>query len=69
VLACLAKSPDDRPQTASALRQKLASCADNATWTEDSRRRWWESHADSLREQPTKISDAATLAVDLGQGR
>ena len=69
LLACLAKSPDDRPQTASELREKLASCADWGAWTADRRQLWWESHADALRQQAstTEIATATneSLVVDL----
>ena len=73
LLACLAKSPEDRPQTASDLREKLASCADSGAWTEDRRQLWWESHADALgqeastADEPTALTES--LIVDLRRNR
>ncbi len=71
LLECLDKSPEDRPQTASDLRRRLASCADFGAWSEDCRRRWWESHDDALRQHKEgKITVTnASLAVDLGEDR
>lgn len=69
LLACLSKSPDDRPQTASELRKRLASCADWGAWTEDRRQLWWESHADALHQQASTAGKATatneSLVVDL----
>jgi eukaryotic-like serine/threonine-protein kinase len=42
VLACLAKKPDDRPQTAAALARSLAAAADDAEpWGEEQAAQWW----------------------------
>jgi len=40
-LACLAKSPTDRPADAEALSQLLADCADTGSWTQEEAERWW----------------------------
>jgi serine/threonine-protein kinase len=40
VLSCLAKKPEDRPQTAAELDQRLA-VADVEPWTESDARQWW----------------------------
>jgi serine/threonine-protein kinase len=42
VLGCLAKKPEDRPQTAAELDRRLAA-AGVAPWTDADARRWWES--------------------------
>jgi serine/threonine-protein kinase len=44
VLACLAKDPAERPQTARALAQRLAAIAMPETWTDTQARDWWQTH-------------------------
>ena len=41
LLQCLAKSVDDRPSSARALRARLASIRTSDSWTEDDAARWW----------------------------
>src|SRR5262249_28099815 len=40
VLACLAKDPNDRPESATALRARLEGCGIRA-WTDADARAWW----------------------------
>lgn len=54
---CLEKSPDARPETAHALREALARCADAARWDEDEASAWWarwraEHPADAISTPP-----------------
>jgi serine/threonine-protein kinase len=44
VLACLAKDPAERPQSARQLSQRLEAIAVEHAWTEERRRAWWASH-------------------------
>jgi serine/threonine-protein kinase len=44
VMACLAKNPTDRPQTADELAGRLGSVRLEQEWTVERARRWWEEH-------------------------
>jgi serine/threonine-protein kinase len=45
VVACLAKRPGDRPQSAKELSQRLSEVSGLEPWTDDRARAWWELHA------------------------
>ena len=45
ILACLAKSPEDRPPSADAILQTLQSSGLAASWTVERARSWWNAHA------------------------
>ncbi|MHC5018600.1 MAG: serine/threonine-protein kinase [Planctomycetota bacterium] len=66
VLSCLAKSPDDRPSTARALRDRLDGCADAGGWTNADALQWWTTRPvpgvpDDPDEEPV-----GTLPIELG---
>jgi hypothetical protein len=44
VLACLARDPAGRPQSAAALDAALARCADAGTWSQAAAADWWRRH-------------------------
>jgi eukaryotic-like serine/threonine-protein kinase len=44
ILACLAKNPAERPQTAKELSRRLAAITSANAWTEDRARSWWALH-------------------------
>ena len=44
VLACLAKEPDARPQSADWLAARLAECPTAEVWTPERARLWWEEN-------------------------
>lgn len=48
ILACLAKDPAARPQTAEELAERLAAC-DVERWTSDHAKEWWTLHGAALQ--------------------
>ena len=44
VLACLAKDPNDRPQTVDELLRLIERVPLRAPWTNDAARQWWDTH-------------------------
>jgi eukaryotic-like serine/threonine-protein kinase len=67
VLACLAKSPADRPASALVLRDRLRACAAAGKWSEADAAKAWKG-IDLTSETRTSVTPtAATIAVDLDQ--
>jgi serine/threonine-protein kinase len=72
ILACLAKRPEDRPQTAGEVSRRLASAVNGTGWTEDQAHRWWDRHHPECAQQPcecekrmlTKTMEAAWEPVE-----
>ncbi|HET6795878.1 MAG TPA: serine/threonine-protein kinase [Gemmatimonadales bacterium] len=44
ILACLAKHPEDRPQTAGELSRLLGASVESESWSEERAHRWWDRH-------------------------
>jgi serine/threonine protein kinase len=44
ILACLAKLPEDRPQSAAELSTRLMQAMPAPAWTEELAHRWWNRH-------------------------
>lgn len=57
VLKCLSKDPADRPPSAEALDDALASLSFESPWTADRARKWWELHG--MAATPASASAAA----------
>ena len=72
IMQCLAKKPDERPQTARELRQRLAACSDIPRWRQADARGWWEGHGEAAQFESNADSNVEitrTLAVDPGRTR
>lgn len=62
LLACLAKSPAERPASAHILRERLLTCADAGRWTNARAAAWWASHRSQLafaRREPSAAGVSA----------
>ena len=67
VLQCLRKRPEDRPQSARALREALRACALVPPWTSDDAARWWSSFRSAGNVTEHHGADSAhglTVTVD-----
>jgi serine/threonine-protein kinase len=63
VLACLAKSPAERPQTAAELARLLTSAVAGDSWTSARARDWWETHQPRRRTPRRPAADTPASAT------
>jgi eukaryotic-like serine/threonine-protein kinase len=68
ILSCLAKFPEDRPQSAGELSQLLALSIGNADWSDARAHRWWDRHhpAASGLQPPEPDQRMLTKTMDVG---
>jgi serine/threonine-protein kinase len=72
VMQCLAKKPDDRPQSAGEIRARLAASLDVPRWRQADAEVWWQEHGEALQPEPADGSHSEvtrTLAVDMDRTR
>jgi serine/threonine-protein kinase len=69
ILTCLAKQPNERPETAQALSAALRGCADARLYDVDAARAWWATVRPRVRTNPISAAaldpKATTMAIDL----
>ncbi|HWO13674.1 MAG TPA: serine/threonine-protein kinase [Polyangiaceae bacterium] len=69
VLDCLEKKPEQRPQSARELLERLA-LASSEPWGEKQAESWWREHGPSLKKRPGAPDGVGrTIQVDLGLRR
>jgi serine/threonine protein kinase len=69
VMACLAKQPGDRPQSAEKMSEMLAGCEGYDAWTQAKAQQWWSSNRSNLpmeehADSHSPLSDTGLL-VDM----
>jgi hypothetical protein len=65
VLACLAKDPARRPQTAAELRRRIEACPIDEPWDAERARMWWLEHQPALdADAPRSATEARTVEID-----
>jgi serine/threonine-protein kinase len=62
VLRCLAKDPNQRFQSASALSEALAACSVAGQWTYADAARWWQLHRDDNAKEIRVENEGAPLS-------
>jgi serine/threonine-protein kinase len=68
ILSCLAKLPEQRPQSASELSRLLATAVPAAEWNNDLAHRWWDRHHPEAAAIPLSDGDKRMLTktMDIG---
>ena len=74
LLACLAKQPKKRPQSAQAMSEMLARCEGVGTWTQKQARKWWADNRSTLpmekhEKTHSPLSDTHMLVNTEGRTR
>ena len=63
VMQCLAKDPDQRPDSAREMRERLAACFEIRRWRQADARAWWEKNEGVLRPEAADTSDSEVTRV------
>jgi serine/threonine-protein kinase len=63
VMECLAKNPDNRPQSAGEIRTRLAASLEVPRWRQVDAQAWWQEHGEALQPEVADTSDADVTRV------
>ncbi len=67
ILQCLAKNPEDRPVSASAVIRMFDACDDVEPWTHEKAHEWWVRHLpENLAGAPALPPDGLGTSIDVG---
>lgn len=69
ILRCLAKAPEESPQTALDVLKALRASSDTPSWTPEDSACWWQERAPIIRTQLKRrdpSSDTTALTVEPG---
>jgi eukaryotic-like serine/threonine-protein kinase len=67
IMKCLAKRPEDRHASATALAEALEALPAAADWSRDQARAWWREFRANQIKMPTTEASTITMPVDLGR--
>ena len=63
IMQCLAKDPDQRPDSAREMRERLAACFEIRRWRQADARAWWQKNEGVLRPEVADTSDSEATSV------
>jgi serine/threonine-protein kinase len=63
IMQCLAKDPEQRPDSAHAMRERLTACFEIRRWRQADARAWWERYEDVLRPENADPTDGEVTRV------
>jgi serine/threonine-protein kinase len=63
IMQCLAKDPEQRPDSARAMRERLTACFEIRRWRQADARTWWERYEDVLRPENADPTDGEVTRV------
>ena len=67
ILSCLAKFPEERPQSAAELSRQLLAALPTPLWTEELAHRWWDRHhPETARLEPSDSHRMLTKTMEAG---
>jgi serine/threonine-protein kinase len=65
IMSCLAKDPRERPASAEALAERLATCLPGEEWSRAAARQWWEEHQAAVAVVTAPADDTHTAAATI----
>ena len=68
IVSCLAKNPNERPQSAEALEIALCRCSSAGTWSTQDAEKWWAANLASIESAPVKAVAEKTLVIAARNG-